>query len=68
MSYISQKNDYDVCEGPDRAILNVIFMHAVNCCSNLRDPKCPTFTIRHTHTQMFDYKSITFHPVLFNLQ
>lgn len=63
---VSQRNEYDVCEGTDRAITNVSLMHVVNCCSHLRDPKCSSFAITQTRTERFDNMSIRFHPVSFN--
>lgn len=52
MLYISQRNEYDVCEGTDRVIINVFLMNAVNCCSNLGDPECSTFAITHTQGEV----------------
>lgn len=46
--------------------MDVFFMNAMNCCSNLRGLKCPTFTFTQTHTPMFDNISIRFQPVSFN--
>lgn len=63
MPYISQRNEYDVCGGADRAVIKVFLMHAVNCCSNLR---CHKITQTNTHTQMFDNISIGFHPISLN--
>lgn len=46
MSDISQRDGYDVCDATDRA--GVFPMHAVNCCSNLRDPKWSNLAIKQT--------------------
>lgn len=69
MSCIIQKNERNVREKPERAIMNASHMHVGNCCSNLKDPKCSTFAITETHSESLelpDDMPVRFYPAILN--